>query len=54
MTITPQDIQSKQFHVRMRGFDVDEVDKFLEKVAEEMEDDELEQRIAIGKKMLNM
>lgn len=35
MTITPQDIQAKQFHVRMRGFDVDEVDKFLEKVAEE-------------------
>ncbi|MEN8142568.1 MAG: DivIVA domain-containing protein [Thermodesulfobacteriota bacterium] len=35
MTITPQDIQSKQFHVRMRGFDVDEVDKFLEMVAEE-------------------
>jgi cell division initiation protein len=35
MTITAQDIQSKQFHVRMRGFDVDEVDKFLEKVAEE-------------------
>ena len=36
MAITPQDIQSKQFHVRMRGFDVDEVDKFLEKVAEEL------------------
>ncbi|MCK4837612.1 MAG: DivIVA domain-containing protein [Desulfobulbaceae bacterium] len=36
MTITPQDIQSKQFHVRMRGFDMDEVDKFLEKVAEEL------------------
>jgi cell division initiation protein len=35
MTITPQDIQSKQFHVRMRGFDMDEVDKFLEQVAEE-------------------
>jgi len=35
MTITPQEIQSKQFHVRMRGFDVDEVDKFLEKIAEE-------------------
>ena len=35
MTITAQDIQSKQFHVRMRGFDVDEVDKFLEKIAEE-------------------
>lgn len=35
MTITPQDIQSKQFHVRLRGFDVDEVDKFLEKISEE-------------------
>jgi cell division initiation protein len=35
MTITPQDIQSKQFHVRLRGFDVNEVDKFLEKIAEE-------------------
>ncbi|MFO7605331.1 MAG: DivIVA domain-containing protein [Desulfurivibrionaceae bacterium] len=35
MTITPQDIQAKQFHTRMRGFDVDEVDKFLETVAEE-------------------
>jgi len=35
MTITPQDIQSKQFHVRMRGFDMDEVDKFLENIAEE-------------------
>ncbi|MBU0673250.1 MAG: DivIVA domain-containing protein [Proteobacteria bacterium] len=36
MTITPQDIQSKQFHTRLRGFDVDEVDRFLEKVAEEV------------------
>jgi len=36
MTMTPQDIQSKQFHVRMRGFDMDEVDKFLEKIAEEL------------------
>jgi cell division initiation protein len=36
MTITPQDIQAKQFHVRMRGFDMDEVDKFLEKIAEEL------------------
>lgn len=35
MTITPQEIQSKQFHVRLRGFDVDEVDKFLEKISEE-------------------
>lgn len=35
MTLTPQDIQSQQFHVRFRGFDVDEVDVFLEKVAED-------------------
>jgi len=35
MTITPQEIQSKQFHVRLRGFDADEVDKFLEKISEE-------------------
>lgn len=35
MTLTPQDIQTQQFHVRLRGFDVDEVDAFLEKVAEE-------------------
>ncbi len=34
MTLTPQDIQSKQFHVRFRGFDVDEVDAFLEQLAE--------------------
>ncbi len=34
MTISPEDIQSKQFHVRFRGFDVDEVDGFLEQVAE--------------------
>lgn len=35
MTLKPQDIQSKQFHVRLRGFDVDEVDVFLEQVAED-------------------
>jgi len=35
MPLTPQDIQSQQFHVRFRGFDVDEVDDFLEKVADD-------------------
>ncbi len=35
MTLTPQDIQTKQFHVRFRGFDVEEVDAFLERIAEE-------------------
>ena len=35
MTMTPEDIQSQQFHVRFRGFDVEEVDSFLERVAEE-------------------
>jgi cell division initiation protein len=34
MAITPQDIQSKQFHVRFRGFDIDEVDSYLEEVAQ--------------------
>jgi len=34
MTISPQEIQAKQFHVRFRGFDVEEVDSFLEQVAE--------------------
>ncbi|MBU1709551.1 MAG: DivIVA domain-containing protein [Proteobacteria bacterium] len=35
MSLTPQDVQSKQFNVRFRGFDIEEVDAFLEKVAEE-------------------
>ena len=34
MTLTPEEIQTQQFHARFRGFDVDEVDAFLEKVAE--------------------
>jgi len=33
MTLTPQEIQTQEFHVRFRGFDVEEVDGFLEKVA---------------------
>lgn len=33
MILTAQDIQSQQFHVRFRGFDVEEVDTFLEKIA---------------------
>ncbi len=33
MTMTPQEIQTQEFHVRFRGFDVEEVDTFLEKVA---------------------
>lgn len=32
--LTAENIQNQQFHVRFRGFDVDEVDAFLEKVAE--------------------
>lgn len=34
MSLTAEDIQTQQFHVRFRGFDVEEVDHFLEKVAE--------------------
>lgn len=37
MTMTPLDIQQGQFRIRFRGFDVGEVDAFLERVAESME-----------------
>ena len=35
MNLSPEDIQNKEFNVRFRGFDVDEVDGFLEDVAEQ-------------------
>lgn len=38
MRITPLDIQQKEFRVRFRGFDVEEVDSFLELIREEMEE----------------
>lgn len=38
MRITPLDIQQKQFPMRFRGFDVEEVYAFLEIVREELED----------------
>ncbi|GMT47318.1 MAG: DivIVA domain-containing protein [bacterium] len=38
MRITPLDIQQKQFPVKFRGFDVEEVYAFLEVIREEMED----------------
>lgn len=38
MRITPLDIQQKQFPVRFRGFDIDEVYTFLELVREELEE----------------
>ena len=34
MQLSAENIQNQQFHVRFRGFDVDEVDSFLIKVAE--------------------
>lgn len=34
MSLAAEDIQTQQFHVRFRGFDVDEVDSFLDRVAE--------------------
>lgn len=37
MKITPIDIEQKQFRVRFRGFDMEEVAAFLEAVAEEMD-----------------
>lgn len=38
MRITPLDIQQKQFSVKFRGFNMEEVDSFLELVREEMEE----------------
>jgi cell division initiation protein len=38
MRITPLDIQQKQFSSKFRGFDMEEVDSFLELVREEMEE----------------
>ena len=34
MQLTPLDIQQQQFRVRFRGFDIREVDRFLEQVAD--------------------
>ncbi len=34
MSLTPVDIQQQQFRVRFRGFDIREVDRFLEQAAE--------------------
>jgi cell division initiation protein len=34
MKLTPLDIQQQQFKVRFRGFDVREVDRFLEQTAD--------------------
>lgn len=36
MSLSPSDIQQQQFRVRMRGFDVREVDRYLEQIAETM------------------
>ncbi|MBI4824262.1 MAG: DivIVA domain-containing protein [Nitrospirae bacterium] len=38
MRVTPLDIQQKQFPVKWRGFDVEEVLAFLEVIRDEMED----------------
>lgn len=38
MRITPLDIQQKQFTSKFRGFDMEEVDSFLELIREEMEE----------------
>jgi cell division initiation protein len=38
MRITPLDIQQKQFPIKFRGFDVEEVYAFLEVIREEMEE----------------
>src|SRR5512138_1197260 len=37
MALTPKDIHDQTFRVTLRGFNPEEVDKFLQQVAEEME-----------------
>ncbi len=37
MEITPQEIRQQRFHVKLRGFDPEEVDTFLDMVADEFE-----------------
>lgn len=37
MDVTPLDIQQHQFSVRFRGFDIQEVDEFLEQIAHTLE-----------------
>ncbi len=37
MHLTPKEIQQQQFRVKFRGFDVHEVDRFLEQVSDQME-----------------
>ena len=36
MSLTPLDIQQQQFKIRFRGFDIREVDRFLEQVSESL------------------
>jgi cell division initiation protein len=38
MTIEPADIQDRKFKIKFRGFDVKEVDEFLQTVAKELEE----------------
>ena len=51
MKITPEEIQQQKFRVRFRGFDVREVDGFLERVVEEIE--ALIRENAAGQKEIN-
>lgn len=57
MIITSQEIQSQEFHVRFRGFDVEEVEDFLEKLAADFqavsdENKKLKNRLEIMEKDL--
>jgi cell division initiation protein len=42
MSLTPLDVQQKQFQVRFRGFDIREVDRFLEQIADELTNGQIE------------
>ncbi|MBW2569535.1 MAG: DivIVA domain-containing protein [Deltaproteobacteria bacterium] len=46
MKTTPLDIQQQKFKVKFRGFDIQEVDRFLEQIAEAFESLQRENEIA--------
>ncbi|MBI5190067.1 MAG: DivIVA domain-containing protein [Nitrospirae bacterium] len=58
MNITPLDIRQKQFKLKFRGFDMREVDSFLEEVTEQMEslvrdNESLKEQLATSESRLN-
>ena len=55
MGITPTVVRQKEFSTRFRGFDIQEIDSFLEEVAKEIEDlNNKVERVLIDKERLDL